>query len=40
MKKELDAVIAIIGYNGTTDKNAANVIVKPGSGLKLDILNA
>lgn len=38
LKKELDAVTAVIGYNGTTDKNALGAIVKPGSGLKVNIL--
>jgi len=38
LKKELDAVTAVIGYNGTTDKNALGAVVKPGSGLKVNIL--
>jgi len=37
LKKELDAVTAVIGYNGTTDKKAG-VVVTPGSGLKLTII--
>ena len=37
-KKELDAVVAIIGYNGTTDKKVGVLTVAAASGLKKSII--
>lgn len=39
LQKELDAVIAVIGYDGIADKKAG-VVVTPANGLKMDIITA